>query len=220
MCGRFTIAIEPAEILEEFGLEEIPSNWVRRYNVAPSQRIPVLTRTGDRKIEYLKWGLIPSWAKDPAIGNRLINARAETILEKPSFRNAFAKRRCLVLADGFYEWKRDDHTRSSQPYRFTRKDGKPFAFAGLWETWRDKDGCDLRTAAIITCPADSTVRPVHDRMPVILSRQGYWAWLADAPVKDLLRLLVPLQGDVLSGYPVSLVVNKPEVDHPGCIERV
>ncbi len=220
MCGRFTIAIEPAEIVEEFELEEIPSDWVQRYNVAPSQRIPAITHASDRKIEYLKWGLIPVWAKDPAIGNKLINARSETILEKPSFRNAFMKRRCLILADGFYEWKRDDHVVGSQPYRFTRKDGKPFAFAGVWETWRNTDGRDVRSAAIITCAANAMVRPVHDRMPVILSRNSYWDWLKDTPVEDLLRLLVPLQGDVLSGYPVSLVVNKPEVDHPGCIARI
>jgi putative SOS response-associated peptidase YedK len=192
MCGRFTIAVEPLELQEEFNIPEMPADWIIRYNVAPTQLIPVITNSSERKIEFYKWGLVRGWAKDASIGVRMINARAETIIEKPSFRKPFQKQRCLILADGFYEWKKGLHGRGpSEPYRFQKKDGKPFAFAGLWDAWHSPAGEEIRTCTIITCHANTVVAPVHERMPVILEKANYWKWLDETNENDLLNLLVP-----------------------------
>ena len=217
MCGRFTIAIEPAELMEEFDLPEVPTNWIKRYNVAPSQMIPVIPDIIEKRIEYLKWGLIPRWSKDPAIGNKLINARAETILEKPSFRDAFVNRRCLIIANGFYEWKRDPAGKKpSQPFRFVRTNRKPFAFAGIWEIWRSNEQ-EIKTAAIITCNANLVVQSIHDRMPVIIPKDLYERWLFETSSQNLQKMLLPFAADQLMSYPVSTLINKPDYDAPDCI---
>ena len=164
-----------------------------------------------------KWGLIPSWAKEPGIGNSLINARADTVAEKPAFRSAFKKRRCLAPADGFYEWKREN---GKTPYYFRLKDESPFAFAGLWERWEKGDE-PVESCTLITCEANGVVGPVHNRMPVILKPEGYARWLdpEEQRSEDLVRLLAPLPDDWLSAHPVGKLVNNPRNEDPRCIER-
>ena len=221
MCGRFTIAIEALDLQEEFGIPEMPSDWTLRYNVAPTQPVAVLMDAKVRKIEYLRWGLIPTWAKDISIGNKLINARAETITEKPSFRSAFLKRRCLILADGFFEWQRKlDRKGSSTPFRFQRKDGKPFALAGIWETWHASEQETIQSCAIITCSPNELVATVHDRMPVMFSGQNCWNWLEwNSPV-ELQTLLVPYPAEQMVAYEVGRSINDVNNDNPECIRAV
>jgi putative SOS response-associated peptidase YedK len=222
MCGRFTIAFDIADLSDELGIAEIPIDWQPRYNVAPSQPVLAATDITTHRAEWLRWGLIPTWAKDASIGNKLINARGETLTEKPSFRNAFHKRRCLILADGFYEWKKAESGRGkSQPYYFKRKDGKPFAFAGLWEVWQPSpDSESLKTCAIITTEANSLVAPIHERMPVILENHRVWDWVAGGQAIELQRMLVPLNPDLMEVYPVGSFVSNPAVDSGVCRERL
>jgi putative SOS response-associated peptidase YedK len=194
-----------------------------RFNVAPTQMVAAVRDRADksRELAILKWGLVPSWATDPAIGNRMINARAESIAEKPSFRTAFKKRRCLVLADGYYEWKQIG--KSKQPYLIHRRDDRPFAFAGLWEFWRpDASAEPLETCTIITTSSSSAVQSVHDRMPVILNEIDYDAWL-DPENEDRAKLeplLVPYEGDELIAEQVSTHVNNARNDDERCMERM
>jgi putative SOS response-associated peptidase YedK len=216
MCGRYTLSTPAGRLAEEFQLDstvEIPPS----YNVAPTQQVAaVLEDEGGRRLEMLRWGLVPSWADDPEIGVRMINARSETAPEKPSFRRAFRGRRCLIPADGFYEWKREDG--GKQPYYFRMQDGRPFAFAGLWESWEKGDG-DLRTCAILTTRASSVLQGIHDRMPVILPRDAYNAWLdPDADREELGELMIPYPGADLETYPVSRFVNSPRNNDERCIE--
>jgi putative SOS response-associated peptidase YedK len=216
MCGRYTLSTPAGRLAEEFQLDstvEIPPS----YNVAPTQQVAaVLEDEGGRRLEMLRWGLVPSWADDPEIGARMINARSETAPEKPSFRRAFRGRRCLIPADGFYEWKREDG--GKQPYYFRMQDGRPFAFAGLWESWEKGDG-DLRTCAILTTRASSVLQGIHDRMPVILPRDAYNAWLdPDADREELGELMIPYPGADLETYPVSRFVNSPRNNDERCIE--
>lgn len=214
MCGRFTLAIDAEELQEDFGLTAVPVEWSARYNLAPTQSVVVVASADLRQAEWMRWGLIPSWAKDMEIGSRMINARAETLLEKPSFKNAFLRRRCLILADGFYEWKKSIQGKlPSVPYYFQLKDGKPFAFAGLWEFWRSPEGAEIRSCTIITCPPNELVADVHDRMPVILSRESMWNWLKPAPAEQLTAFLRPFAASEMQTYPVSRSVNSP--DHDG-----
>lgn len=218
MCGRYTITINADTAREDLGLASMPDDFQPRYNVAPSQPVAVVANTGERKAEWMRWGLIPFWAKDPAIGNRLINARSETVMEKPAFKNAFNKRRCLVLADGFYEWQKGAGPKGrSQPYLFKRADGKAFAFAGLWEFWRSPEGAELRTCTIITTEANGVVRPVHERMPVMLSGDALWGWLEDDQPDFLMSLLKPYPEEELVAHPVSPMVNRPELDIPDLV---
>ncbi len=217
MCGRYTITINPDTARDELGVV-MPANYEANYNVAPTQPVAVVADAAGRKAEWMHWGLIPFWAKDPTIGSRLINARSETLMEKPAFKNAFAKRRCLVLADGFYEWQKGAGPRGrSQPYYFKRADDKPFAFAGLWEFWRSPQGEEVRTCTIITCDANELVKPVHERMPVMLSGDALWAWLGDEQPKDLLTLLKPYAPEAMKAYPVSAMVNRPELNTPDLV---
>jgi putative SOS response-associated peptidase YedK len=196
----------------------MPQDFQPRHNVAPTQPVAVVTNADERKAEWMRWGLIPFWAKDPTIGSRLINARSETVSEKPAFKYAFAKRRCLVLADGFYEWKKGAGSKGrSQPYFFKREDGRPFAFAGLWEFWRSPDGGDVRTCTIITCEANGLVKPVHERMPVMLSGDKMWAWLSGDQPEALLGLLTPYPPEKMAAYPVSTLVNRTEIDTPDLV---
>jgi putative SOS response-associated peptidase YedK len=219
MCGRFTIMLDADDAREAFGLSETPTDWTPRYNVAPTQMLPVLVSAQERKVAQMRWGLVPSWAKDPEIGNRMINARSETLEEKPAFRNAFKSRRCLILADGFYEWQRSAGGKSpSVPHFFRRADGNPFSFAGLWEFWRSPDGQELRTCTIITCSANALVAPVHERMPVMLSGDEGWKWLSPQPSSALLPLLRPYPADEMVRYPVSRAVNFPDRDGPELVQ--
>ena len=214
MCGRFAQKSPRAKITKKFKVEEVPP-LVERYNVAPMQSVLAVRETSEgREATLFKWGLVPRWAKDAAIGNKLINARSETVTEKPSFREAFARRRCLVPADGFYEWsRRGDRKR---PFYFHMTDGEPFAIAGLWEHW-ESEGGPLETCTLLTTEANELLASYHDRMPVILRPEDYEMWL-DASVcrAELLKLLRPYQREEMSAYEVSLLVNNPANEGRHC----
>jgi putative SOS response-associated peptidase YedK len=217
MCGRFAQKSPARKISKQFKVEEVPP-LVERYNVAPTQTVLAVREAPDgREATLLKWGLVPRWAKDPSIGNRLINARSETVTEKPSFREAFTRRRCLVPMEGFYEWARRGERK--RPFYFHMRDGEPFAVAGLWETW-EGDGELLETCTLLTTEANELLAPYHDRMPVILRPEDYDLWL-DAEVRGtevLLPLLRPYPREVMTAYAVSPVVNNPSHDSPRCVE--
>ena len=214
MCGRFTLTIDPSSLQQAFPWAVIPDDLFPRYNIAPSQPVAVIPNTGDNAVSMYQWGLIPSWAKDPSIGNRMINARAETLAEKPSFRSAFRRRRCLILADGFYEWKQKPGMKAKQPVYIRMDDNRPFAFAGLWELWKSSDGSEIRSCTIITTQPNELLKSIHNRMPVILPKDAYNHWLAteDQPTDKLAELLLPYQATDLIAFPVSRMVNSPEVD--------
>jgi putative SOS response-associated peptidase YedK len=222
MCGRFTLTFAHDNAWQDFakifGLDAAP-DYPPRYNIAPGQAIATITQDAKakRQLQQMRWGLIPSWAKDPAIANKLINARGETISEKPSFRNAFKRRRCLIPADGFYEWQRIE--KRKQPYYFYGDEHQPFAIAGLWEHWQSADGDEIRTCTIITTTANPLMETVHDRMPVILEPADYDLWLQPEPTDPhlLQSLLKPYPTEHLHCHPVSPKVNRPEFDTPECI---
>jgi len=220
MCGRFTLFASPDTIQAEFDLPEVPAHLTPRYNIAPTQAVAVIANHAERRLELFQWGLIPSWAKDPSIGSRMINARAETLAEKPSFRTALRKRRCLILADGFYEWRKDGGGKT--PFFIHLRSGRPFALAGLWEVWQTLDGVALPTCTIITTGPNSLVAALHDRMPVILPPDAYDRWLDPEPQTpaDLAPLLVSYPADAMNLYAVSRAVNSPANDSPACIEPV
>jgi len=218
MCGRFTLTLDPDEVQTAFNLSEPPpADLAPRYNIAPSQAVAVIANGTSRKLEFFKWGLIPSWAKDPKIGNRLINARAETLAEKPSFRAALKKRRCLILADGFYEWKKEAKTKT--PMYLQLKGGEPFAFAGLWETWKSPDDELIKSCTIITTGPNALVEKIHDRMPVILPVKAYDLWLSpdELPAEKTLPLLKPFAATQMKAVSVSPLVNNPAFDSRECI---
>ena len=220
MCGRFTLTLDPAELQDLFGLAGPPPADLRpRFNIAPSQPVAVIANNADRQVELFRWGLIPAWAKDPQIGARLINARAETLAEKPAFRTALKRRRCLILADGFYEWKREGARK--QPMYFQLDQGQPFAFAGLWESWAAPGQPPLQSCAIITTRPNAVVAPVHDRMPAILPPEAYGAWLAagELPAAQVLALLQPYAGP-MRAQAVSSLVNSPAHDSPECVQAI
>lgn len=205
MCSRYSLSTPAETLAEHFRLERIPP-LTPRHNIAPSQQVPIVRlpltesrpQMSGREMTLVRWGLIPAWAKDPAIGNRMINARAETVAEKPAFREAFARRRCLVPADGYYEWQRVG--RGKQPCCIRMRDGRPFAFAGLWEQWTRPDGKVVETCAILTTEPNETLRPIHDRMPVILDPDNYDLWL-DPGVRSeekLRPLLGPYPGEEMT----------------------
>ncbi|MBN2469603.1 MAG: SOS response-associated peptidase [Anaerolineae bacterium] len=220
MCGRFTLTVDPTTVQLQFALESLPAGFSPRYNIAPTQPVLALTNEGTRDAALLRWGLIPSWAKDPAIGSRMINARAETLAEKPAFRHAFRRRRCAIFADGFYEWqKRPDGSKT--PLFIHRQDRAPFAFAGLWEAWKPADGEDwLRTCTIITTEPNDFMLPIHDRMPVILDQAALDDWLTPGEVDPLALhpLLKPFEGAELAAYEVSRAVNSPRNDSPDLVK--
>jgi putative SOS response-associated peptidase YedK len=193
------------------------------YNIAPTQQVFAVraSQTGEREPALLRWGLIPSWADDPAIGNRMINARSETAAEKPAFRHAFRKKRCLIAADGFYEWKAVAGKKQKQPYYIRMEDAKPFAFAGLWESW-NKGEKPIESCTILTTDANDLMKPLHDRMPVILDPKDFGAWLDPATHEreKLEPLLVPYRGEGLTTVPVSTLVNSPRNNDPRCIEPI
>ncbi len=221
MCGRFTLILDPVAIQAELGLGDLPADIQPRYNIAPGQDIPVVTDPAERRVDLLRWGLIPSWAKDASIGSRLINARSETLAEKPSFRAALTRRRCLVLADGFYEWYHPTGRVSAkaQPVYFSLTDHKPFAFAGLWDTWRSPEGELVRSATIITCPANECVNPFHERMPVMLDAAHLWDWTdPSANLAAVQSLLQPYPADQMVYQAVSTRINNPDNEGPECLQ--
>ncbi|MEO7714833.1 MAG: SOS response-associated peptidase [Capsulimonas sp.] len=212
MCNRYTVGKSAAEIIDKFDammIAEIDAS----YNIAPTQQVAIVTQTDARVLETAKWGLIPSWAKDPKIGARMTNARAETVAEKPAFRSALVRRRCLIPADGFYEWQArlEGDKGKKQPYYFHLLSGDLFAFAGLWEAWRDPAGDWLKSCSIITTTANEVVEPIHDRMPVILRPEDIARWLNPETydASDLLPMLAPYPVAELEAYPVGTAVNSP-----------
>ncbi len=215
MCGRFTLTVNPDQLQEQFGLSQPPPvELAPRFNIAPSQAVAVVANQPERVLDLFQWGLIPAWAKDPKIGNKLINARAETLAEKPSFRTALKRRRCLVVADGFYEWKKE--SASKTPMYIQLKDGRPFAFAGLWEVWQPPEGGVVKTCTIITTEPNALLATIHNRMPAILRPQAYDAWLTpgELPTDKAMALLKPYDTAQMKATAVSSRVNSPAVDTP------
>ncbi len=219
MCGRFALKAPPRSIQEHFNLPETV-HLSTRYNITPSQKIAavrLLPGKEYRQLDMLHWGLIPGWAKDMKIGYRMINARGETLAQKPSFRGAFKKRRCLIAADGFYEWQHAGETK--QPFYLHLKNKSIFGFAGLWESWRSPEGTVVESCTIITTSANELVRKIHDRMPVILAPRHYEPWLQDTtPAESLQQLLVPYPAEAMAAYKVGPGVNSPKNDTPQCIK--
>jgi len=220
MCGRFTRKEDFQQLAKLLGIHNVPQ-FPPRYNIAPSELIAcvrVNPRSREKECVQLKWGLVPSWAKDPSIGHKMINARAETAAEKPAFRKAYRRQRCLVLADGFYEWKREG--KAKQPYYIHFNDNRPFAFAGLWESWEKEGDLPLDSCAMLTTDANALMKPIHHRMPVILNPNDYVLWL-DPTMDDLPTLSSCLQSNPEEGmevYPVSPLVNNPRNDNSLCIQ--
>jgi putative SOS response-associated peptidase YedK len=220
MCGRYAQSTDPKKLAKDFKVTEVPA-VEPRYNIAPTQSILAVRRSEDgREALLLKWGLIPSWAKDDSMSARLINARSETVTEKPAFREAFKRSRCIIPADGFYEWQRAEGKK--QPYFFRMRDEHPFGFAGLWDRWRGENGKVIESCTILTTEANEVLLPVHDRMPVILHPETYDEWLdADArSVESLKELLRPYPAPEMTSYPVSALVNSPRNQGEELITRM
>lgn len=222
MCGRIVLSSAPRVLAEMFHLEVVP-DLVARYNIPPMSDIPAVVRhpRGDGlEMRLMRWGLVPAWAKDARSGARLINARSETAAEKPAFRDAFKRRRCLVPVDGFYEWQKRDG--SKQPYYFRAVDGRPLALAGLWESWPAPGGKALETCTIMTTAANETMKPIHHRMPVILPAKDRELWLGLSGDRrdDLQALLKPCPDEILSLHPVDPRVGSPRFDEPACLDPV
>jgi putative SOS response-associated peptidase YedK len=217
MCGRYTITVQPELLAERFNAALPPEMSEPRYNAAPSQTLPVILNENEQQIQLLRWGLVPHWSQTPDTGYRMINARAETLEEKTTFRESLRRRRCLVLADGFYEWKKTGD--GKVPMRITLKSDEPFAFAGLWETWKDREtGELLRTFTIITTTPNDLMVPIHDRMPAILLPEVEKTWLDDSAGPEAWReLLRPYPADLMRAYPVSKLVNSPSNESPALV---
>ena len=222
MCGRFTLTVDPADLKEHYENAAFPEKFSARYNIAPSQAVLAIPNDGKNAADFFVWGLIPSWAKDPSIGNRMINARGETLGEKPSYRGAYKYKRCIIPADGFYEWKVQPGTKVKTPYFIHMKSGQPFAFAGLWDEWQAADGSPIRTCTIITTGPNALMSTLHDRMPVILPEQDYAEWLDPAPRSSdsLQHLIAAFPAESMEAYPVSALVNSPSNDRAELLQPV
>ena len=225
MCGRYTLTVPLSNLVDLFGVPPPAFEIQPRYNIAPSQEVPIVAQDSrGRRMGLLRWGLVPSWAKDPSIGNRLINARSETVGEKPAFRSAFKARRCLVPADGFFEWMKEGEPGSKSgktPYWIHRTDRAPLAFAGLWEKWGSEDQGPLHTFTILTAEAVPRIRDIHPRMPVILPPDVWGSWLdPNTDPQSLFGLLRPSEIPSLQAHPVSSLVNSPRNDLPACVDPV
>ena len=221
MCGRYALNITPNQLAQQFQLDEQPEG-IKRFNIAPTQPVPVVrvNDTGHRGLAKLHWGLIPSWAKDPAMGNRMINARSETVTSKPSFRTAFKRRRCLFPASGFYEWQKVERPTRKQPTFIRMASDEPFGLAGLWERWQHANGSELESCTILTTHANALMKPIHDRMPVIIQPAEYQKWL-DRDLQDheaLSALLRPYAADAMATHAVSAAVNDPRHEGPDCVQ--
>lgn len=220
MCGRFTRTQSVPEISKEFGVAQVSGDLGPSHNIAPTQKVAVIITDVIKQLVPVRWGLVPSWAKDISVGSKMINARAETITEKASYRNAFKKRRCLVVADGFYEWQNLGGTK--RPVYIRLKTGKPFGFAGLYEVWNSPEGEAITTCTIVTTEANEIMEPIHERMPVIIPKQDEDIWL-DSATQDqglLLKLLKPYPAEQMEAYPVSKRVNSPKNNTAACIEQL
>lgn len=221
MCGRYTQTHDTAHLIDRFHALPPSRPFPPRYNIAPGQDAPVVISSEGPTLELFRWGLIPSWSKDRTIGNRIINARAETLLQKPFFSRLAERQRCLVIADGFYEWTADLNGRGKVPVRIRLRSRRPFAFAGLWDGWRDPKGELIRTYTILTTQPNAFMTPIHHRMPLILDEKDEAPWLN--PHTDAAQwqsLIVPYSSDALEAYPVSRMVNSPRNDLPACIDPV
>lgn len=219
MCGRYSI-IKVEEIPERFSIEQMSIEFEPSYNVAPTQNVPVIIRTDKNYLKMFKWGLIPSGAKDSSIAHKMINARAETVDVKPSFKYSFKRKRCLILADGFYEWKREGNKKI--PYRITLKDEKVFAFAGLWDSWLATSGHTINSCTIITTIPNEIIKPIHNRMPVILPKNQEEQWLdtSISDVESIKSLLKPLPAELMNVYEISSLINSPRNNNPELIAKV
>ncbi|MBI4282173.1 MAG: SOS response-associated peptidase [Chloroflexi bacterium] len=220
MCGRYSLATDIEGLADRFDFRATGLTYQVRFNIAPTQQVLTVTADGsENQAQMMKWGLIPFWAKDPSIGNRMINARAETLTERSVFRKAFQKRRCLVIADSFYEWMKVG--KSKVPMRIILKSGEPFGFAGLWETWKSPDGEPVQSCTIITTTPNKVMEQIHNRMPVILPREAEGIWLSPEQTSQtaLRDLLVPYAAGDMEAYPVSALVNSPKDDTPDVIAR-
>jgi putative SOS response-associated peptidase YedK len=218
MCGRFVLIANPEAIQTTFDLTTMPASMSPRYNIAPTQPVALITNENARELTFYKWGLIPSWSKDASAASKMINARSESAADKPSFRSAFKRRRCIIPANGFYEWKKQGSDKVPQFIHF--KDQELFGIAGLWEVWHDPDGGEVRTCTILTTEANDFMKSIHNRMPVILHKEDYPLWLSpsEEPAPILQGLMQPYSGDDLTAYPVSKMVNRPGTDVPELIE--
>ncbi len=220
MCGRFALFSLPSTLARRFGTDTIPG-MEARYNIAPSQSIFIIRTEGDRRrFATAHWGLIPFWAKDARIGYSMINARAETVAEKPAFRTSFKQRRCLIPADGFYEWQALPGAKTKQPWFISLRNREPMAFAGLWERWNSPEGRAVESCSIIVTAANNLMQPIHERMPVILAPDDWNIWLAPhlSNADRLLDLLQPYPDEEMTAWPVSTKVNSPKNDSEECIE--
>ena len=220
MCGRYTLIADLGDLAQRFEFDGSDFSYDPGYNIAPTESVLTVRNLDGREAAFMRWGLIPFWAKDPKIGSRMINARAETVAEKPAFRNALKKRRCLVLADGYYEWQKTPV--GKRPFRIVMRSGESFAFAGIWETWKDIQGNVVPSCTIITTAANDFLAPIHNRMPVILPRESEGTWL-DPDTDDavvLAHILVSSPGEDMDAYEVSKMVNYARNDGPEVIARV
>ena len=206
MCGRFQLSVKGRQISERFNIEVFDEFYKPNYNCAPSQQLPVITNQEPGQLSFLRWGLVPFWAKDPKIGYKMINTRAESITEKPSFKSAFKKQRCLIPANGFFEWKKDEN---KTPYRIFLKSESIFSMAGIWETWKDAEGRPLNTFSIVTTTPNQLMENIHNRMPVILPVEMEKVWLSENNESELLKLLKPYNPLEMDAYSISKKVNSP-----------
>ena len=220
MCGRFALLTHAEALIKRFGVEEVIKRPEPRYNIAPSQNVAVVVQRETRQLTEMRWGLVPIWAKDVSIGNRMINSRAETVAEKPAFRSAFMKRRCLILADGFYEWQKVGKIKV--PTHIRLKSREPFAFAGLYEYWKTKSGVMLESCTIITTTPNEIMSPIHHRMPVILDSHDEEAWMSpkNQDLSELKKLLKPFHSELMEVFEVSDFVNSPKNQGPLCTKPV
>jgi putative SOS response-associated peptidase YedK len=224
MCGRFTLTATVDQLIDRFDIEFFLQEeaYNPSYNVAPSQSVLAVINDGARnKMGFLRWGLIPPWAKDMSIGYKMINARAETLIDKPSFQNAYKKKRCLIVADSFYEWKRID-SKTKIPMRIKLKSNELFSMAGLWENWKSPDGKSIYSCSVITTSPNELVQDIHDRMPVILKPEDEKYWL-DPSITDTTKLnplLKPLDHDLMEAYEVSPLVNSPKNNSIKLIQKI
>ncbi|MDA0711839.1 MAG: SOS response-associated peptidase [bacterium] len=222
MCGRFALATNQLETQLAFPGFVFPFDMPRRYNIAPGQPLLAIPNRDHKRVAAFTWGLIPAWSKDPQIGSRMINARSETLAEKPSFRASYKRRRCLIPATGFFEWQKQPDGKTRIPTYISLKSGLPFAFAGLWDHWTNPEGDELETCTILTTKPNALLSVIHDRMPVILPKDAYEVWLdpAEKRPEELQGLLVPFSAEAMRAYPVSSLVNSPINDVAECLKPV
>jgi len=217
MCGRFALFSSVQAIKKYYNYLNEVQDWKANYNIAPSQKIPVIiNENGEKNLEFFQWGLIPFWAKDKKIGYKMINTRTETITEKLSFKFAFQKRRCLIPANGFYEWRKED----KQPFFFQLKDSEIFSFAGIWENWKSTEGDSIQSCSIITTSANDFMKEIHHRMPAILAKEQEITWLSNETQEKLLLLLQPLDSEKITTHKVSKSVNSVKNNYKELIEII